>query len=117
MDAASDPVNAVRKGDGMIHYCCDRCKRQLNPDDDLRYVVKMEVHAAMADAEDADVDRDHLLEVHEILERLEDVESEVIADDIYQRLRFDMCADCYRKFVLNPIGADAAAAGLRFSQN
>ncbi len=102
----------------MIQYCCDRCKRSLNPEEDLRYVVKMEVHAAMdADVDDADVDRDHLLEVHEILERLEDSESEAIADDIYQRLRYDLCADCYRKFVLNPIGAEVSAHSLRFSQN
>lgn len=101
----------------MIHYCCDRCKRSLNNEDDLRYVVKMEVHAAMDVVDDADVDRDHLLEVHEILERLEDAESDAIADDIYQRLRFDLCADCYRKFVMNPIGADPSAHALRFSQN
>ena len=78
----------------------------------------MEVHAAMdAEDDDANVDRDHLLEVHEILERLEDSESDAIADDIYQRLRFDLCADCYRKFAVNPIGADATALALRFSQN
>ena len=30
----------------MIRYSCDLCKRDLDPEDDLRYVVKMEVYAA-----------------------------------------------------------------------
>ena len=30
----------------MIRYYCDICHRPLDPDEDLRYVVKMEVYAA-----------------------------------------------------------------------
>ena len=30
----------------MIRYSCDLCKRDLNPDEELRYVVKIEVFAA-----------------------------------------------------------------------
>ena len=58
----------------MIRYSCDLCRRELDPQDDLRYVVKMEVYAAFdpaaADAEDED--RDHLEEIQDILEGLED---------------------------------------------
>ncbi len=58
----------------MIHYSCDRCKRTIDPEVDLRYVVKLETYAAMEPIEVADFedDRDHLMEVQEILERLED---------------------------------------------
>ena len=31
----------------MIHYSCDLCKRLIDPEDDLRYVVKIEVYAAV----------------------------------------------------------------------
>ncbi len=103
----------------MIHYSCDRCKCSINPDEELRYVVNLEVHAAMdsADAENSELDRDHLLEIHEILERIEEADSESIADDIYQQRRYDLCSDCYRAFVRNPIGAETSAHSLGFSQN
>lgn len=103
----------------MIHYSCDRCKRVLDAEEDLRYVVKMEIHAAMdpVDVEEPDADRDHLLEIHEILERLDDSDSEAIADDVYQRRRYDLCSDCYRRFVQNPFGVETAAAHIGFSDN
>lgn len=91
----------------MIHYSCDRCKRNMNPDSDLRYVVKVEIHAAMdpADAEEIDDDRDYLLEIQDILERLEDEEDDAIGDDVYQKRRFDLCPDCFRAYSKNPPGA------------
>ena len=102
----------------MIHYACDRCKRVIDPDDESRYVVRMEVQAVFDSSEndDADDDRDHLLEIHEVLERLDDEESELIGDDVYHRLRFDLCSDCYRKFTQNPVGREAASQ-LGFSKN
>ncbi len=58
----------------MIRYSCDLCKRQLDPRDDLRYVVKIEVYAAFdpAAVDDDDDDRDHLEEIQDDSERLED---------------------------------------------
>ena len=102
----------------MIHYSCDRCKRPIDTDDELRYVVRLEVHAAMEPLEvDAvEDDRDHLLEVQEILERLEDVDSEALGDELYQRCRYDLCSDCYREFMKNPVGSEARAH-FGFSQN
>lgn len=102
----------------MIHYSCDRCKCSIDPEDDLRYVVKLEVHAAMepVDSDNADDDRDHLLEIQEILERIDDSENDCIGDDIYQKQRFDLCADCYKKFIKNPIGRESPVH-LGFSQN
>ncbi len=102
----------------MIHYSCDRCKRAINPEEDLRYVVKLEVQAAMEpiEADEYEDDRDHLLEVQEILERLEDAESEAISDELYQRCRYDLCSDCYRQFIKNPVGHEVRAH-FGFSQN
>ena len=102
----------------MIHYSCDRCKRIIDPSEDLRYVVTMEVQAAMDPIDDgeAEDDRDHLLEIQEILERLDDAESDMIGDDIYQKRRFDLCPECYRKFIKNPIAGESPAH-LGFSQN
>ena len=30
----------------MVHYTCDMCGKPLLPDEDIRYVVKIEVHTA-----------------------------------------------------------------------
>ena len=102
----------------MIHYSCDRCKRVLDPEEDLRYVVKIEVQAVMEPLEFDEVedDRDHLVEIQEILERLEDGESDAIGDDVYQKRRFDLCAECFRHYIQNPIGREATAH-FGFSQN
>ncbi len=102
----------------MIHYACDRCKRVIDPEDDVRYVVRLEVQAIMGSLEmdDDPDDHDHLLEVHEILERIEDEESDLVGDDIYQHRRYDLCPACYRKFMQNPVGREAAIQ-LGFSQN
>ncbi len=91
----------------MIHYSCDCCKRELDPED-LRYVVKMEVYAAFdSDAmDDAHDDRDHLQEIQEILQRTEDVSNDGIASDVYEQLRYDLCTDCHKKFLKNPLGRE-----------
>ena len=66
----------------MIHYSCDLCKRPLDPEDDLRYVVKLEVYAACdpMEMDDTDDDRDNLQEIHEILEQLDDAADPRIGD-------------------------------------
>jgi len=92
--------------------------RVLDPSEDLRYAVTIEVQAVMdpLDVDEAEDDRDHLLEIQEILERLDDAENEMIGDDIYQKRRHDLCPDCYRKFIKNPLGRETPAH-LGFSQN
>lgn len=102
----------------MIHHSCDRCKRMIDPDDQLRYIVKIEACAAMEPVEmdEPDDDRDHLLEVQEILERLDDEATDAISDDVYQKRRYDLCAKCYQQFRRNPLGREVPAQ-LGFSSN
>jgi hypothetical protein len=87
----------------------------IDPEEDLRYVVKIEVYAALDPVEDADDDRDNLLEMHEILERMDDSENGSVGSDVYQALRFDLCPDCRRRFVKNPLGREAKK--FNFSKN
>lgn len=102
----------------MIHYSCDRCKRILDSEEELRYVVKIEVYAAIAptDADEVEDDRDHLLELQEYLERIDDSDHEVLGDDVYQKQRFDLCLECYKEYIKNPVGRELPAH-LGFSQN
>lgn len=102
----------------MIQYCCDRCKRVLDSTDELRYVVRIEIEAKFDGSNDEpDEDRDHLLELDEVLERLENSsDSDSIDDDLYRRQRFDLCPECYRKYLKNPLGRELSAP-LGFSNN
>ena len=99
----------------MIHYSCDRCKRSIDSLDELRYVVKMEIVAVVDEPGEADDERDHLMEVHEILENLDDVDA-LGNEEGRQKRRFDLCPECYQQFIKNPIGRDVAAQ-LGFSSN
>ena len=101
----------------MIHYTCDGCKRRIDATDELRYIVRLEVYAALDPLEDeADDDRDHLQEIQEVLERLDDPREEDVCDEVYHQERFDLCRDCRQRFVQNPLGRPAPTQ-LDFRQN
>ena len=100
----------------MIRFTCDLCKREIDPEEDFRYVVKMEIFAAFDPMALDEDDRDHLQELQDILERAEDLESDQIGDDVYQQLRFDLCPECREKFLTNPLGRESAKI-LNFSEN
>lgn len=102
----------------MIRYVCDLCKREMDPEEDLHYVVKMEIYAAFDPnvTQEQDDDRDHLQEIQDILERLEQSDSDQVGEDVYQKLRFDLCPECRKKFLRNPLGRETAKA-LDFSKN
>jgi hypothetical protein len=101
----------------MIHYTCDFCKRAIDPDEDLRYVVKIEISAAFdPTVADEDDDRDHLQEIQDLLEHLESSRGDQLGDDVHQELHFDLCPECRRKFTKNPLGREVAKL-LDFSEN
>jgi hypothetical protein len=101
----------------MIHYTCDCCKRPIDPQHELRYVVRVEVYAAPDANEDAsDDERDHLQEIQDILERIDDVDDSHLGDDVYHQVRYDLCDQCRSLYVKNPLGRSALQA-LGFSQN
>jgi hypothetical protein len=100
----------------MIHFTCDVCKRTLDPDMDVRYVVRMEVYAALDDGDVAiDGDRDHLEEIDDILEGDDDLDASQIGGEAYQQLRFDLCSECRKRFLHDPLGRRLQQ--LDFSQN
>ena len=102
----------------MIHHTCDRCKRVIDPEQELRYVVRMEIEAVMDPIHENDPqdDRDHLLEIDEILGRVEVAESDAAGEELYQKRRYDLCPSCYRKFAANPLSREKKTT-LGFSHN
>ncbi len=100
----------------MIHFTCDCCKRVIDLDEEVRFVVRMEVFAAADAGEtDADDERDYLEEIEEMLSLAEDSD-ESLNDDVYQQVRFDLCSDCRQKFVRDPLGR-TTPVHLGFSNN
>lgn len=100
----------------MIHYSCDLCQRKLDPESDVRYVVNLEVYPAMEprDVDDSADDRDNLQEINEILVQLDDfAEDDPCAT---HQLHFDLCAECRKRFVKDPLGRDALKQ-FDFSEN
>src|SRR5262245_59191623 len=75
----------------MIHFTCDRCKRVIDSEQELRYVVRMEVEAVMDPIHEGEPqdDRDHLLEIDEILELADADQSDSVSDDVYHRRQYD----------------------------
>jgi len=91
----------------MIRYICDLCRCELDPQHDVSYVVRMEVYAAPAPNEGAiDDDRDHLEDFQEVLERYDefDADGQLLGNDNYRKKRFDLCNDCCKRFMQDPLG-------------
>lgn len=101
----------------MLHYSCDFCRRRINPEADVRYVVKLEVYPVVEPIDEAEMDddRDHLQEINEVLERLDEHDLEDVAP-AFQKLHFDLCPECRRRFMKDPLGRDVAKH-LQFSAN
>ena len=90
----------------MIHYSCDRCGKNIDPEMEVRYVLRIEVQASCETPLSEEDDRDHLLEIEEILERLEDAESDAISEEVYHRRKHDLCSCCYQEYKRNPLAME-----------
>jgi hypothetical protein len=104
----------------MMHITCDLCGKSLRPGEDHRFVVKVEVFAAHDPSEitEADLDDDHMEAVSDLLQEMEDGREVEAAEPPYQHFRYDLCPECRRKFVANPLNREPAAAQkFGFSEN
>lgn len=101
----------------MIHYTCDRCKRQINTADQTRYVVQIDIQTAADQLKpEFEEDIDQLTELHQLLEGMTDSIDDDDDPESSHHGRYDLCPDCHRQFLKNPLGRDAVLA-LGFSNN
>jgi hypothetical protein len=103
----------------MLHVSCDLCGKAIQPGDDPRYVVKIEVFAAHDPSEitEADLDEDHMEAVSQLLRETEANLTD--ADGLEppsRNFRYDLCPECRSKFVRDPLGKEASQ-NLNFSEN
>lgn len=112
----------------MIHYSCDRCKRELEPSE-LRYVVKLELQAVLEPAicNELEDDRDYLGELNDQIEceDLEDFDDdfdpeplshESLAHESPIQHHYDLCPRCAKELRRNPLGRETHVR-FGFSQN
>ena len=99
----------------MLHFSCDLCGQRLG---DERYVVKLEVYPAFDPEEfdEEDLDADHLAELAESLQEIEATGQGDVDDGGAKAFRFDLCPECRRRYVKDPLGRDALRR-LNYSKN
>ncbi len=91
----------------MIHYSCDRCKRPIEGRDAVRYVVRMEIEATIdCDECQNDLEDDSLTEMDSLLNHMEDEVLDVEGTPLFERKRYDLCPECYRQFIKNPLSKE-----------
>ena len=96
------------------------CGKSLVPEEDDRYVVKIEIYAA---CDSMEVDDDDLIDDFE--EDDEEEEEEEEEDNInheemdgveYKTFRYDLCSKCHSRYMQDPLSINSIRRG-RFSEN
>lgn len=102
----------------MLHYSCDLCGKELLIEEELRYVAKIEVFAAYDPLEitDEDLDQDHMEEISELIDNMSEVDASELEDQVFKSFRFDLCPDCHKKFLKDPLNREAVRT-VDFSKN
>ncbi len=92
----------------MTHYSCDLCAKELTGEP--RYVVKIEAFADQDPAEltEGDFDDDHMEVVSQMIQEMEENEVELELTPASKQFRYDLCGDCHRRFLRDPLGRERA---------
>ncbi|HWL07626.1 MAG TPA: hypothetical protein VNQ76_04420 [Planctomicrobium sp.] len=100
----------------MIHYSCDMCGCSIP---ERRYVARIEV-AAMFDPDElteADLDTDHLEQIAETLAAMESTADFELEETGPKQMQFDLCSNCARRYLQNPLGPKRSMGRPKYSQN
>ena len=102
----------------MLHFSCDLCGKELLVEEDLRYVAKIEVYAAYDPLEitEEDLEQDHMEEISELIKSMEHMDQQELEDQVYKSFRFDLCPECHKKFLKDPLSREANRS-VSFSKN
>jgi hypothetical protein len=101
----------------MLHITCDLCGKKLRAGED-HHIVKIEVYTAIDPTQltEADLDEDHMEAVSQLLRDMDGQEPPGELEPSSQRLRFDLCPECRKRFLRDPLNKDAAQK-FDFSEN
>ena len=90
----------------MIHHSCDRCKKMIDREQEIRYVVNIEIQVAADPCEGEFCNQTNLAQLEEIMNQLDHGECDEIRNDAYQCRQYDLCSDCRNEFLENPLSIE-----------
>lgn len=103
--------------DGLV---CDACGETLLLNEDVRYILRTEGHAAYDPLEITrqDLERDFESEMKALLESLQGLSAEDAGAQVHKVFAFDLCPRCWAAFVSDPLRGlkDAALERKKKSQ-
>jgi hypothetical protein len=81
------------------------CGRPLPVDEEIRYVVKIEVYTACDDMDRDDDMEEEIWEMEGGDERQDDMPNpaESLENGEYKTFRFDLCIKCHKKYLQDPL--------------
>jgi hypothetical protein len=85
---------------------CDRCGKNLLTEEDVRYLVRVEVWAAYDPMEISpdDLAGDRTDEIRDLVQRLDGMTEQEAMDSVYRKFVFDLCPACQRGYLADPLG-------------
>ena len=101
----------------MIHFSCDRCHRAIVKDE-LRFTVTIELQIAIDDEpfDGKELPAEEMEVLHEVLSEMNDEELDEVSQFAYQRQQHDLCLECHRDYIANPLGCEQTTR-VGFSEN
>lgn len=92
----------------MDGISCDRCGKGLLIDEDVRYLVRIEVKAAYDPLEltREDLDKDLRGEMKRLMEEAKKKPKGELENEVYKSFAFDLCPPCQRAYLKSPLPKD-----------
>lgn len=96
------------------------CGKSLVPEEDDRYVVKIEIYAACnsmeVDDDDDLIDDFEEDDEEEEEEEVDNIDPEEMDGVEYKTFRYDLCSKCHSRYMQDPLSINSIRRG-RFSEN
>jgi hypothetical protein len=92
---------------------CDGCGAGLLLEEDVRYLVKIEVVAAYDPLEITrkDLAGDPREEMRRLLETMSRMDPKELEDQVYKKFEFDLCGSCQKRYLEGPLTFQEGSGG------
>ncbi|UUO07689.1 hypothetical protein M4951_05115 [Blastopirellula sp. J2-11] len=103
----------------MSQYACHCCQQVFDKATDPCFIVRLtaflEIEPQLDEYDLHDTDHDHLSAISDALEKIQSLDDPTLHEEHLER-NFQMCRDCYQRFMADPISRDVSAS-ISFSAN
>ena len=93
----------------MHGLSCDRCGKSLLVDEEVRYLLRLEIVAAWDPPElmPADLEKDFDAEIRRLVRSMEGRDGRELEEEVAAVRRFDLCPPCRAAVLEDPLGGAA----------